>query len=61
MCDLYDGPSPSFEAFVSDPLIRLVMASDGLTDDDMREVLEAARAAICARAMEGRPVLTLVE
>ncbi len=61
MCERPDGPGPSFEAFVSDPLIRLVMASDGVTEAEMRDVLRTVRAAICARDTPPTPRLVLVE
>jgi hypothetical protein len=63
MCQPDDEPPTSFEAFVADPLIALVMASDGLSVEDMREVLRTARAALCARAADEPkppPRLTLV-
>jgi len=51
---------------VSDPLIRLVMASDGVTEADMRDIIRAARAAIRARDADettrpNRPRLVLVD
>ncbi len=49
MCELSDGPGPSFETFLSDPMIRLVMASDGVSVAEMSEILDFARAALCAR------------
>jgi hypothetical protein len=61
MCELNDVPARHFEALLSDPLIRLVMASDGVTVEDLREVMETARAALCARALAERPRLTLVD
>lgn len=39
----------SFETLFSDPLIRLVMDSDGVTERDLIEVLEAARESVAAR------------
>ncbi len=39
----------SFETFISDPLIRLVMDSDRVTPTEMVAVLEVARAAVAAR------------
>jgi hypothetical protein len=46
-CD--DGQALSFETLISDPLTRLVMASDRVTPAEMVEVLEVARAAVAAR------------
>jgi hypothetical protein len=40
----------SFETMFTDPLIRLVMASDGVTREDLAEVLEVARSALGAPA-----------
>jgi len=59
MCQPNDVTSCSFEAILSDPMIRLVMASDGVTDDDLLDVLHTARAAILAREVEVMPRLTL--
>ena len=39
----------TFETMLTDPLIRLVMDSDGVTTDDLVRVLEVARAAVVAR------------
>jgi hypothetical protein len=59
MCEMGDGVmvrlEPTVEAFVSDPMIRLVMASDGVTVADMHAVLRTARAALCARAAASGP------
>ncbi len=44
-----DPRALSFETLCSDPLIRLVMESDGVTTTEMVEVLEVARAAIKQR------------
>jgi hypothetical protein len=60
MCQPDDLSPRSFESLMTDPLIRLVMASDGVSVDEMREVVEQARAAICAREDIPRPRLTLV-
>lgn len=46
---------PTVELFVSDPLIRLVMASDGVTVAEMHEIIRTARAALCARAAASGP------
>lgn len=39
----------TFRTMLSDPLIRLVMDSDGVSVDELVEVLEVARAAVVAR------------
>ena len=39
----------TFENFLSDPLIRMVMKSDGITVAQMAAVLEAARQAVTRR------------
>jgi hypothetical protein len=39
----------SFETMLSDPLIRLVMESDGVTVNELVNVLEVARNAVVAR------------
>ena len=47
----------TFETLLSDPLAHMVMASDGVTQAELRALLERARAAIAARevaAMRGR-------
>jgi hypothetical protein len=36
-------PEPSLEEILSDPIIRLVMKSDGLSGSDVRRVAYAAR------------------
>jgi hypothetical protein len=46
---MHDARPLTFESMLSDPLIRLVMDSDGVTIDELVEVLEIARAAIVAR------------
>ena len=48
MCQ--DNARPlTFETMLSDPLIRLVMESDGVTLPDLLEVLEVAREAMVLR------------
>lgn len=47
-CD--DPRTLSFDTLLSDPLIRLVMESDGVTRTDMVAALEVARASGAARA-----------
>jgi hypothetical protein len=52
-CDNFSVPCSealSFETFITDPLIRLMMDSDRVTTAEMVEVLEVARAAVAARA-----------
>jgi hypothetical protein len=39
----------TFRTLLSDPLIRLVMDSDGVSVEELVEVLEMARAAVVAR------------
>jgi len=39
----------TFETMLTDPMIRLVMDSDGVSLQDLVNVLETARAAIVAR------------
>ncbi len=41
----------TFETMLSDPLIRLVMQSDGIGLAEMTMVLEVAREAVLARAL----------
>lgn len=42
-------PALTFETLLCDPLIRLVMDSDGVTIPEMIDVLETARLAIVRR------------
>jgi hypothetical protein len=42
----------TFESMLTDPLIRAVMDSDGVTVDDLVAVLEAAQRAIAAREQD---------
>jgi len=44
-----DQRALTFETMLSDPLIRLMMASDGVSLSELVEVLEVARAAVAAR------------
>jgi hypothetical protein len=60
MCQLSDGTAGNVESLLSDPLIQLVMASDGVTADELRAVLETARAAICKRVTDEPRRITLV-
>jgi hypothetical protein len=55
MCEFPGGAGPSFDSILGDPMIRLVMASDGVSVADMREILQAARLALCARDVSDEP------
>ena len=44
-----DTRALSFETLLSDPLIRLVMESDGVTPRDLVDTLERVRAAVAGR------------
>jgi hypothetical protein len=46
---IQDARPLTFESLLSDPLIRLVMDSDGVTIGELVDVLEIARAATVAR------------
>ena len=46
-CD--DRRALTFETMLSDPLIRLMMESDGVSLAELVEVLEVAREAVAAR------------
>ena len=48
MCQ-HDASALTFETMLSDPLIRLMMASDGVSVAELVEVLEVAREAVAAR------------
>jgi hypothetical protein len=52
MCQC-ERSSLTFETLFTDPLIQLVMASDGVTHEELAEVLEMARS---ARATPGLPI-----
>lgn len=58
-----DRSDLTYEAMLTDPLIRLVMQSDGVTHDQLVAVLREAAAAVQARAelLPMRPQLTLIE
>ena len=43
-------PTLTFETFLTDPLIRLVMASDGVSVAEMAALLESAGQAVARRA-----------
>ena len=47
MCD--HSPGLTLENILADALVRLVMVADGVSDEEMRVVLENARAAVTAR------------
>jgi hypothetical protein len=50
MC--WDDARPlTFENLLRDPLVRMVMDSDGVTVQELVEVLEVARAAVVDREM----------
>ncbi|MEQ8229895.1 MAG: hypothetical protein RIA64_17560 [Rhodospirillales bacterium] len=42
---------PQLDDMLSDPVVRLVMARDGVTLDDMRDVVSAARSRLLFRQM----------
>lgn len=42
---------PQLDDVLSDPVVRLVMARDGVTLDDMRDVVSAARSRLLFRQM----------
>jgi hypothetical protein len=44
----------TFETFLTDPLIRLVMDSDGVTPAEMAALLEAAGHAVARREQSGQ-------
>jgi hypothetical protein len=46
------GGNLTFETFLTDPLIRLVMESDGVSAAEMLAVLEAAGQAVARREPE---------
>jgi hypothetical protein len=49
-CTCHDHGLPlTFETMLSDPLIHMVMASDGVSMPELIAVLEAAREAVVAR------------
>jgi hypothetical protein len=51
----------TYENMLSDPLIRLMMASDGVTPREFSAVMENAREAVVARqANAPKPTLSLV-
>ena len=45
----HDARPLTFETMLSDPLIRLIMDSDGVTIGDLVAVMEVARAAVVDR------------
>jgi len=49
----------AFTSLLHDPLIRLVMASDGVTDDAMIDLMTQVRQAIAAREQPRRPALNV--
>ena len=42
---------PQLEDVLADPVVRLVMARDGVTLDDMRDVVSSARSRLLFRQM----------
>ncbi len=53
-----DGRPLNFETMLSDPLIHMVMASDGVSMPELIAVLEVAREAVVAReALAARAAL----
>ena len=50
----------SFADLARDPLVRLVMASDGVTEDELVTVLQTAQRAVAARAVPPRRGRTVV-
>jgi hypothetical protein len=44
-----DQRALTFETMLSDPMILMMMASDGVSCSELVEVLEVARAAVAAR------------
>ena len=42
---------PRLDDVLADPVVRLVMARDGVTLDDMRDVVSSARARLLSRRM----------
>lgn len=42
---------PQLDEMLSDPVVRLVMARDGVTLDDMRDVVSSARSRLLFRQM----------
>ncbi len=57
----YAGREPAIAAMLEDPIVRLVMQRDGLTADDVREVVARARVARRRRCGRERACLQLVE
>jgi len=45
----HDARPLTFESMLSDPLIRLIMDSDGVTVGELVAVMEVARSAVVAR------------
>jgi hypothetical protein len=50
MCECTTRPL-TFESMLSDPLIRMVMASDGIALETFVEIMETAREAVLARQL----------
>jgi hypothetical protein len=47
----FDGLT--FEALINDPMTRMVMQADRVSDGELADVMRAARAALAARRREG--------
>lgn len=45
------GPEPDLDEVINDPIVRMVMARDGVTMDEIKEVMMLARARLLARRM----------
>ncbi len=45
------GLEPRLEEVMADPLVRLVMARDGITPDDLRDVMNEARSRLLMRSL----------
>jgi len=50
----------SFADLARDPLVRLVMASDGVTEAELVSVLQTAQRAVVARTAVGRKSRTVI-
>lgn len=49
--DLNPQREPQMDEVLSDPVVHLVMARDGVTLDDMRDVVSSARTRLLVRQM----------
>lgn len=48
---LSPGREPQLDDMMADPVVRLVMARDGVTLDDLRDVVTEARSRLLVRRM----------